>query len=116
MNIEQAFKKWCKETGRSGGVIMGSSLREFFNYFQQQQLVEPQVTQPEQEEAPRERHVGYLKKEWGIKGFVTAKPGHPVYATADRYKIYLHQPNSDKIHEVVFYKEMLGPLVNFLEP
>ncbi len=30
--IETLYQKWLKETKRSGGVLMGSSIREFFQY------------------------------------------------------------------------------------
>ncbi len=30
--LESLFKQWCKETERSGGVLLGKSLREFFEY------------------------------------------------------------------------------------
>lgn len=29
------FKKWCEETNRSGGVLIGSSVREFLKYLSQ---------------------------------------------------------------------------------
>lgn len=30
--IKTYFKKWCKETKRSGGVLVHGSIQEFFNY------------------------------------------------------------------------------------
>lgn len=30
--FEELYKKWCKETKRSGGVLVGSSIREFFKW------------------------------------------------------------------------------------
>ena len=32
-NIVHIFKVWLKETKRSGGVLVGSSIREFFEYY-----------------------------------------------------------------------------------
>ena len=32
--LTNLFNKWCKETKRSGGVLIGRSFREFFNYVQ----------------------------------------------------------------------------------
>lgn len=34
-DIEELFKIWCKETKRSGGVLLGSSIREFFQWLKQ---------------------------------------------------------------------------------
>lgn len=33
MSIETIFKAWCVETKRSGGVLIGSSITEFFKYY-----------------------------------------------------------------------------------
>lgn len=32
IDLNKLFKQWCKETKRNGGVIVGSSIREFFEY------------------------------------------------------------------------------------
>ena len=32
ISLNSLFKKWCKETRRSGGVLVGSSIREFLEY------------------------------------------------------------------------------------
>jgi len=32
--IAVAFKQWCSETKRTGGVIMGPSIREFFEWYE----------------------------------------------------------------------------------
>ena len=32
-DIESVYKQWCQETGRSGGVLVGKSIREFFTYY-----------------------------------------------------------------------------------
>lgn len=32
VNLKELFKKWCKETKRSGGVLVGSSVREFLDH------------------------------------------------------------------------------------
>lgn len=31
--IHQYFKEWCKLTKRSGGVLLGSSLKQFFDWY-----------------------------------------------------------------------------------
>ena len=36
IDLNKLFKQWCKETKRSGGVIVGSSVREFFDYVTKQ--------------------------------------------------------------------------------
>ncbi len=33
--LQDIFEKWCKETKRSGGVLVGSSIREFIVHAQQ---------------------------------------------------------------------------------
>ena len=33
IDINKIFKQWCTETKRSGGVLVGSSIREFFEYY-----------------------------------------------------------------------------------
>lgn len=32
--MEELFKQWCKETNRTGGVLLGSSVREFFEWLE----------------------------------------------------------------------------------
>jgi len=32
MELEKLFEQWCKETKRSGGVLIGSSVREFLRW------------------------------------------------------------------------------------
>lgn len=32
--MKELFKQWLKETNRSGGVLLGSSVREFFNWLE----------------------------------------------------------------------------------
>lgn len=32
--LEKLFKEWCKETKRGGGVLVGSSVREFFQWLE----------------------------------------------------------------------------------
>ena len=36
LTLNIAFKQWCKETKRSGGVLVGSSIREFFAWYELQ--------------------------------------------------------------------------------
>lgn len=39
-NIEILYKKWCKETKRNGAILVGGSIREFFNWLQQSDRIE----------------------------------------------------------------------------
>lgn len=39
-DIERLYKKWCKETKRNGAVLVGGSIREFFEWLQQPERVE----------------------------------------------------------------------------
>jgi len=32
MVIENLYKQWCKETKRSGGILVGGSINEFFRW------------------------------------------------------------------------------------
>lgn len=34
INVQQVFKDWCKQTKRSGGVLVGSSIQEFLRELQ----------------------------------------------------------------------------------
>ena len=34
VNLKELFKKWCKDTKRSGGVLVGSSVREFLYHIE----------------------------------------------------------------------------------
>lgn len=31
--LEKVYEKWCKETKRNGSVLVGGSIKEFFDYF-----------------------------------------------------------------------------------
>lgn len=33
--LSNLFHQWCKETKRSGGVLVGKSIYEFFNWLQE---------------------------------------------------------------------------------
>ena len=35
-DLHNIFKKWCKETKRGGGILIGSSVREFLDYLQKE--------------------------------------------------------------------------------
>lgn len=37
--LETIYNKWLKETKRSGGVLLGSSIREFFEYYEKNNIV-----------------------------------------------------------------------------
>jgi len=32
--IHEYYKDWCKETKRNGGVLIGSSIKEFFDWYE----------------------------------------------------------------------------------
>jgi hypothetical protein len=38
IKLEDLFKEWCKETKRTGSVLMGSSVREFFEWLEQKKI------------------------------------------------------------------------------
>lgn len=38
-HISDLYTQWCKETKRSGSVLVGSSLREFFKYYEENKLL-----------------------------------------------------------------------------
>jgi predicted RNase H-like nuclease (RuvC/YqgF family) len=42
---EEQYKKWCKETKRNGGILIGNSIREFFEYLSES--IEPCATSSE---------------------------------------------------------------------
>jgi hypothetical protein len=101
MKILKVFEKWCKETGRSGGVLVGSSIREFFRYYEPEEV----------KEENKEVLVGTLNKAFGIIGYDIAKVGHPVYDDGQRYIIYLTHPTLP-VNRVPFYKEDLTVILN----
>jgi len=35
-NLKLAYKQWCKETKRNGGVLVGGSINEFFDWLYKQ--------------------------------------------------------------------------------
>jgi len=34
MSLSEAYKIWCKETKRNGAVLIGSSIQEFFTWYE----------------------------------------------------------------------------------
>lgn len=34
LDVKEYFLKWCKETKRSGGILVGSSIQEFLTHLQ----------------------------------------------------------------------------------
>ena len=34
MKIQEAYAVWCKETKRNGAILIGSSIREFFEWYE----------------------------------------------------------------------------------
>lgn len=57
--------------------------------------------------------IGTLNKPTGIKGFVTAEIGHPVFEFKDRYIIYLVSDNGKTTVSVPYYKNTLTPSIDF---
>ena len=39
-DIEKLYKKWCKETKRNGAILVGGSIREFFEWLQKPEPTE----------------------------------------------------------------------------
>lgn len=61
---------------------------------------------------------GYLTHRWGNKYYITAKPGHRVYETEDRYFITLKkQKGANKYMpdtvNIYFYKDDFKDAINF---
>ena len=44
--LEKLFNDWVKKTGRNGGVLIGSSIKEFFQYVEENsvQITEQQIS------------------------------------------------------------------------
>lgn len=40
MMIKDFYKQWCAKTKRNGGVLVGSSINEFFDYYLEQQKLQ----------------------------------------------------------------------------
>jgi hypothetical protein len=100
MNLQKEFNEWCKLTKRSGGVLLGSSIREFFKH----------VEKPE-EKKETYKEIGILSKPWGVKGYIIAQQGHVVFEFKDRYIIILKHSSLPNLH-VPFYKHTLLPIIN----
>lgn len=60
-----------------------------------------------------EKVIGALNKEWGLKGFKTAMPGHVVYDDGNRYVIYLEPDQPGETKRIAFYKETLKQWIDF---
>lgn len=60
-----------------------------------------------------EKAIGILNKKWGLNGFHTAMPGHPVYDDGSRYAIYLEPEKGNIPYRATFYKETLKSWINF---
>lgn len=76
--------------------------------------------------------IGTLKSKQGIKGFIVAEIGHPVFETKDRYIIYLESEKelTEQVYNqklkgfekkvgkfliaLPYYKKTLEPAINFL--
>lgn len=61
----------------------------------------------------QEIKIGVLNTNYGIKGFITALPGCPVYDDGNRYVIYLEPEISGVIKRVPFYKDTLKDWIDF---
>ena len=48
MKIETLYKQWCKETKRGGAVLVGGSIREFFEWLERDyKLVKSEIENSE---------------------------------------------------------------------
>lgn len=47
-DLHQLFKDWCKETKRSGGILVGSSVREFLTWLSDLEPLDPTPVQEEE--------------------------------------------------------------------
>lgn len=68
---------------------------------------------PEPEEE-KEVQIGTLNKAYGIKGYVRAEVGHPVFELKDRYIIYLKHPHLPDAR-VPFYKDAFKHYIDFAQ-
>lgn len=72
--------------------------------------------------------VGTLNKRQGLKGFVVAELGHPVFEYKDRYLMYMESETPEKISKygepvvfsivkvcVPYYKDDLAPIIDFIK-
>lgn len=74
------------------------------------------LNEPPANEEPEPVLVGKLNTSYGLKGFLRAQIGHPVYELKDRYLIYLkHEAAGGPTITVPFYKETLLPFIDFDE-
>lgn len=72
-----------------------------------------EVTEDEEE---GERVIGTLTIQYGLRGYKPAPIGSNVWASRDRYLIYLEPLNGGEGHAIPFYKETLAPYINFKNP
>ena len=54
--IHDLFKQWCKETHRNGGVLVGKSVREFFDYYLEKRTENDSKTNEEDSKRTSEEH------------------------------------------------------------
>lgn len=61
MIIQELYNQWCKETKRNGAVLVGSSIREFFDWLDDNKykLYKTEMTLRDDEEVKRSQIKGY---------------------------------------------------------
>lgn len=98
--LNTLFSSWCNLTGRSGGVLIGRSMREFFSF----------VEDYEERTAVKEEKwvcVGKLAHDITYNGLDIFRKETPVYSMGDKYRI-----NNGKV-SVDYYKDTLRPYIHF---
>ena len=66
----------------------------------------------EEEAVAAPKHIGTLNKAWGMNGYKTAEIGSPVFATSDRYFIFIETVDGKTSLQINFYKETLEPIID----
>lgn len=105
MNLQESFKIWCKETKRSGGVLIGSSVREFLEYVENKD-------NPKQLD-PVPIIIGKTNRKFGYNGMHQVEIGSDVFEFEGLYFFEIRPLNGDKSMRQKFYKHMLAPYIDF---
>lgn len=72
------------------------------------------VTEHAEENTKVMKQVGTLMKKQGIKGFKTMEEGDPVFELGDRYILVMETLDGKSSAQVPYYKETLGPVIEFM--
>ena len=107
MKTYDKFKKWCSETKRSGGVLVGSSIKQFCDYLDSEtieQVVE--INEP--------KLIGYTNRVFGFNGCEKAEIGTPVYEHEGKYQISFKMISSQKDYVVTWYKDAIKGDIDFI--